>query len=114
MASNVAKRKYFHFCFFAILYKNTNLHFLRSWIFFTLCVVPIMIQTWSVPQNDCLNLSFVKDFCIVGTKMARNGGKMAIYQMPILMINLWFSQDLVEPQDTFYVITFEPIMILTC
>ena len=61
-----------------------------------------MIQTSSAPQNDCLNLSFVKDFCIVGTKMARNGDKMArngdkmarngdkmaIYQMQILLINL--------------------------
>ena len=51
-------------------------------------IVPIMIQTSLGPQNVRLNLSFVKDFHIVGTKMARNGRKMAIYQMQILMINL--------------------------
>ena len=72
-----------------------------------------MIQTCSAPQKDCPNLRFVKDFHIVGTKMARNGPKMAIYQMQILMINLWFSQDLPWPQGTFCVITFEPIKILT-
>ena len=47
-----------------------------------------MNQTCSAPQNDRLNLRFVKDFHIVGTKMARNGPKMAIYQTQILMINL--------------------------
>ena len=31
---------------------------------------------------------FMKDFYIVGTKMARNGPKLAIYQLQILMINL--------------------------
>ena len=56
---------------------------------------------------------FVKDFHLVGTKMARNGCKMAIYQMQILMINLWFSQDLARLQGTFCVIPFEPIKILT-
>ena len=57
--------------------------------FFTvITVVPIMIQTCSAPQNDRLNLSFVKDFYKVSTKMARNGCKMAIYQLQILMINL--------------------------
>ena len=58
---------------------------------FAFCVItfePIEIQTRSAPQNDRLNLSFVKDFLKVGTKMARNGRKMAMYQMQILMINL--------------------------
>ena len=45
-----------------------------------------MIQTSLGPQNVRLNLSFVKDFLIVGTKMARNGRKLAIYQMQSLMI----------------------------
>ena len=59
--------------------------------FFAFCVitiVPIMIQTCLAPQNDRLNLSFVKDFHMVGKKMARNGWKMAIYQMQVLMISL--------------------------
>jgi hypothetical protein len=54
----------------------------------------------------------VKDFHLVGTKLARNGCKMAIL-MQILMINLWFSQDLARPPGTFCVIPFKPIKILT-
>ena len=34
--------------------------------------------------------------------MARNGRKRAIYQIQILMINLWFSQDQARPQGTFF------------
>ena len=57
----------------------------------------------------------MKDFHIVGTKMARIGHKMTIYLMQILMINLDpFSQDLAWPQSTFCVITFEPIKVKTC
>ena len=70
--------------------KKMHLSFL-GFGFFPFCViiiVPIMIQTSLGPQNVRLNLSFVKDFLTVGTKMARNGRKMAIYQMQILMINL--------------------------
>ena len=77
--------------------QNANISILRycrknTFVFFAFCVItvlPIMIQTCSAPRNDRLNLSFVKDFHIVGTKlMARNGRKMTIYQMQILMINL--------------------------
>ena len=39
---------------------------------------------WLVPQNDCLNLNFVKNEYIVGKKMARNGDKMVIYQLPLI------------------------------
>ena len=45
---------------------------------FALCVImfePIKIQTPLAPQNDRLNLSFVKDENTVGEKMARNGPK---------------------------------------
>ena len=44
---------------------------------FAFCVItfePIEVQTCSPPQNDRLNLSFVKN----GRKLARNGQKMAI------------------------------------
>ena len=68
-----------HLCF---------LHFLVLFVFCVIPVVPIMIQICLAPQNDRLNLNFVKYFHIVGIKMARNGRKMAIYQMQILMINL--------------------------
>ena len=57
------------FCDFV---KKTNLRF---------CVItfePIKIQTCSTPQNDRLNLSFMKDIHVVGKKMARNGRKKAI------------------------------------
>ena len=36
---------------------------------------PIRIWTHYAPQNDRLNLSFAKDFHIVGKKMAKNGHK---------------------------------------
>ena len=68
-----------------------HLCFLPFWVLFAFCVitvVPIMIQTCLAPQSDRLNLHFGKDFHLVGTKMAKNGCKMAIYQMQILMINL--------------------------
>ena len=40
------------------------------------CVItfgPIKVKTCSVPQNDRLNFSFVKDIYAVGKNMARNG-----------------------------------------
>ena len=40
----------------------------------------IEIQTHQAPQNDWLNLSFLKDFCLVGEKMARKGHKMVIFE----------------------------------
>ena len=38
---------------------------------------PIGIYTCLALQNDRQNLNFVKDICVVGKKMARNGCKMA-------------------------------------
>ena len=58
-------------------------------------------------SNDSLNLCFH----IVGKQMAKNCSKMVIYQMQILVINLWFNQDQVWPHATFCVITFQPIKI---
>ena len=55
--------------------------------FFAFCVITfaqIKIYTWLVPQNVHLNLNFVKDEYIVGKKMARNGDKMVIYQLPFI------------------------------
>ena len=42
---------------------------------------PIEIQTHYAPQNDRLNLSFLKDFGVVGKKMARKGQKMTIFEL---------------------------------
>jgi hypothetical protein len=49
------------------------------------------IQTCLAPQNDCLNLSFVKEIHVVGIKMARSGLKMAIYHSQILGNTLYFK-----------------------
>ena len=111
------KMQIFPYMFFGNIVEKKCIWVFWVLVFFPFCViiiVPIMIQTSLGPQNVRLNLSFVKDFLIVGTKMARNGRKMAIYQMQILMINLWFSQDPTPPQGSFCVITLEPIKILTC
>ena len=61
------------------LYKIAEKKEVEIFAFCVIPVLPIMIQTCLAPQNDCLNLSFVKDFHIVGTKMAKNGRKMTIY-----------------------------------
>ena len=85
------KMQIFPFLFFCDILEKMHLCFLCFWFSFAFCVitvVPIMIQTCSAPQNDRLNLHFLKDFYIVDTKMARNGCKMVFYQMQILMMNL--------------------------
>ena len=46
--------------------------------FFVVNFEPIEMQTHSAPQNDHVNLSFVKDSNVDGKKMARNGRKTAI------------------------------------
>ena len=56
------------------------------------CVItfdPIKIQTHLAPQNDRLNLSFVKDIYADGGKLARNGRKTAICQSQILVNSLY-------------------------
>ena len=70
----------FPFPFFVILYKNTHLLFC-VFAFYVITFVPNKIQTRKAPQNDRLNLSFVKDTHTVGKRMVRYGRKMAIYQL---------------------------------
>ena len=41
---------------------------------------PTDILTYQAPQNDHLDLSFVKDFYVVGKKMTKNGQVMVIYK----------------------------------
>ena len=91
MQKLLPKMQRFQFLFFCDSVEKNAFVFFEFWVFFAFCVitaVPIMIQTCSAPQNDHLNLSFVKYFFIVGTKMARNDRKMAIYKVQILIINL--------------------------
>ena len=50
---------------------------------FAFCVITfeqIEVQTLSAPQNDRLNLSFVKDGHTYGKKMARNDRTTVIYE----------------------------------
>ena len=58
---------------------------------FVFCVItfePIKIYTCLAPQNDGLNLSFVKDNYVDGGKLARNGRKTAFCQSQILVNSL--------------------------
>ena len=56
--------------------------------FYTVAFAPIEIQKRSAPQNDRLNLSFVKDIYVNAKKMARKFGKMVIYESQILRLTL--------------------------
>ena len=49
---------------------------------------PIKVQTCSASQNDCLNLSFVKDTYDNVKIMAKKVGKMVIYESQILGLTL--------------------------
>ena len=65
------------------------------WVLFVFCVITVvqmMIQTCLAPQNDSLNLSFVKDINTVGKKMTRNGLKTDFYQL-LLFCELAKSQN---------------------
>ena len=75
---------------------------------FAFCVITfesIEIQTHSAPQNDYLNLSFVKDIYVDGRKLARNGQNTTIYI-------LWVSQ-VQKNIFAFSVWTIEPIELQT-
>jgi hypothetical protein len=50
-----------------------------SFAFYVITFEPIEVQTRSAPQNDRLNLRFVKDTSVNGRKLARNGPKTTIY-----------------------------------
>ena len=57
--------------------------FCTFFVFFFFCISgitfePNKIQTCSAPQNESLNLSFVKDINVVSNKLARNCRKTAI------------------------------------
>ena len=49
---------------------------------------PIIVQTHLASQNDRQNLGFMKNIYGYGKKMARNGGKMEIYESQILRLTL--------------------------
>ena len=53
-----------------------DLLFVASFAFFVITFEPIMIQTCSAPQNDCLLFSFVKDIKVGVEKITRNCRKI--------------------------------------
>ena len=58
-------------------------------MFYAIAIEPTMEHTRSTSQNDCLNLSFVKDTYGNAKKMVRKGGKMVIYESQILRLTLY-------------------------
>ena len=50
---------------------------------------PVKIKIHTASQNDRENLGFMKDSYEYGKKMARNGGKMVIYESQILRLTLY-------------------------
>ena len=84
--ANISISVFLRFC--------TKTLFCISFIF-AFCVItfePVKIATLSAHQNDRLYLSFVKDIYAVGKTLARNGRKMAICQLQILMISLYIMK----------------------
>ena len=78
------KCKYFHFFFCVWFCTKTYVCIFCVFCIFVLFVitfVPIKVLTCWAPQNDRLNLSFVKDKHVVTKKTARYGLKMAIDQL---------------------------------
>ena len=53
---------------------------MEFWAFFDISDKPIKIQTLSAPQNDRLNLLFMKDMYVRAQKMVKNGLKIVIYE----------------------------------
>ena len=76
-------------------------------MFCVITFVTIKNDKSSAPQNDRLNLSFVKDKHVVGKKITLYCLKMAIYQLPFSGVR----RTCMQPQATSEAITFEPIKI---
>ena len=57
--------------------------------FYSITFLPIKIQKHSEPQNDHLNISFVKDINVKAEKMPRKVAKMVIYESQILGLTLY-------------------------
>ena len=53
---------------------------MKPFVLFVIAFDPIKILTYWAPQNDRLNLSFVKDINLDGEKMTINSRKMLITQ----------------------------------
>ena len=74
------------------LLQNCKKSEMEIFAFLTIDFEPNEICTCYTPQNYCLNLSFVKVICMVGHKMAKNGGKIAIYESVLNRISLYLRE----------------------
>ena len=75
----------------SVLVQNCKRLEMEIFAFFVIIFEPIRIQTLYAPQNDRLNLSFVKNEHTGGIKMARNGRKMAIYESVLFRIRVYLD-----------------------
>jgi hypothetical protein len=74
----------------------------RKWKYWVITFEPIKNKTCLAPQNDCLNLSFVKYIYAVFEKMARNGQKRPFIsrkfdKSPFMYLNQVSGQHLCTP-----------------
>ena len=58
-------------------FQNWKTNLSKEFVIYVIDFDPIRIYTCLALQNDHQNLNFVKDICVVGKTMARNGCKMA-------------------------------------
>ena len=74
---------------------------MEIFVFFVITFELIKIQTCSAPQNDLLNVSFVKDTYIDARKVGRNGSKTAIYLSQILsnILFIFWTMELLRFTD---------------
>ena len=56
----------------------------------------------------------MKDFLVVGRKMARNGRKMAIYESQIFIFFTYKMEKNRNQKKVFYLIVFDTMKISTC
>ena len=74
---------FFTFCVFCA--------FLHVFFIFVITFEPKKIQTRLAPQNDRLNLSFVKYIHVVGKTITRSGLKTSIFRLQILWNTLYYN-----------------------
>ena len=71
-------------------------------------------MTHYAPQNDGLNLNFLKGVNVVAKKMAKNGLKMAFYELYISSFFLTKLKIKRKEKNVINVVAFDSIKILTC
>ena len=72
---NVLNGHFWNLNFQKKIFQNWKTQFSNQIVIYVVALDQIRIQTCLAPQNDCKNLSFVKDDYVVREKMTRNGLK---------------------------------------